>query len=566
MRKGAIRKLALLALACLVAFRTAAAEQPLSKDDVTLLLIGGASQEKMMALIQKWGIDFQLNPGLVKKFRDEGASDEVIEALQKASQQVAAHNASTPAPAPASAPPRSGPSVSEKVQQIMQQLGNTPSEPAEHYQVAPAFSLTDIYGERLSLADYKNQVVLLDFWATWCGPCRSEIPRFVEFRSQYRDQGFAIIGIAVDGHLGAVKEFYRQYGMNYPVAMGDRHLRSLYGGITGLPTTFLIGRDGRIHFKVGGAVDMDYLEGRIKTLLGTPNHLPPTAPVTVAASSTPLAAPAPTTAPFPASAGASAVATNVANSTPKPAGKVELSDPSPDQIQKIIQEFAAKEKLFKEARNNYTYHQINKVETLDADGSVDGEYEQDWDILYDDSGKRVERVTYAPVDTLQRIQITQEDLSAFRNIQPFVLTTDELPEYEIKYLGHVKVDEITAYVFSIRPKEIRKSQVYFQGVVWVDDRDLQIVKQEGKTVPETRTKKGQNLFPRFTTYREQIDGKFWFPTFTLADDTLYFAEAPVHIKEIIKYTEYKQFKSTTKTRVLSDLPEEPKSPEKPKKQ
>src|SRR5207244_9662816 len=146
-----------------------------------------------------------------------------------------------------------------------------------------------------------------------------------------------------------------------------------------------------------------------------------------------------------------------------------------------------------------------------------------------------------------------------RNIQPFVLSSDELPEYDIKYLGHVKVDEISAYVFSIRPKELKKGRQYFQGTVWVNDRDLQIVKSEGKNVPELKTKKGENLFPRFTTYREQIDGKFWFPTYTFADDKLYFSAGPVHIKEIIRYTDYKQFKS--KVRIIGVTPtDQPDAP------
>ncbi|PYV07891.1 MAG: hypothetical protein DMG23_15005 [Acidobacteria bacterium] len=218
-------------------------------------------------------------------------------------------------------------------------------------------------------------------------------------------------------------------------------------------------------------------------------------------------------------------------------------------------EFAAKEKVFKQARNNYAYHQINKVQELDPDGNVEGTYEQDWDIVFDDNGKRIERVTYAPPDTLKGLMVTGEDLNSMRNVQPFVLTTDELPDYDVKYLGHAKLDEITAYVFSIRPRAIEKGRLYFQGVVWVDDRDLQIVKTEGKTVPEVKGHKDRfNLFPRFTTYREQIDGKFWFPTFTIADDTLYFPDRPVHIKEVIKYTEYKQFKAIPTIRVISEMP------------
>jgi hypothetical protein len=234
------------------------------------------------------------------------------------------------------------------------------------------------------------------------------------------------------------------------------------------------------------------------------------------------------------------------------AGAPDLRDPSQQRIPEIIQEFAAKEKLFKEARDNYTYHQVNRIETLDADDKVDGLYQQDWDILYDDSGKRIERVTYAPLPTLTRISITPEDLNALRNIQPFVLTTEELPQYEIRYLGHSKLDEITAYVFSVRPKELTKGKQFFQGTIWVDDRDLQIVKTEGKSTGEVRKKDRENLFPRFTTYREQIDGKFWFPTYTIADDTLDFTAGPVHVKEIIKYTDYKQFKS--KSRIIQTNP------------
>ncbi len=234
------------------------------------------------------------------------------------------------------------------------------------------------------------------------------------------------------------------------------------------------------------------------------------------------------------------------------AAKYQLRDPAPDRIPQIIEAFASKEKLFKQARDNYTYHQINRIETLDADDRVDGMYQQDWDILYDDNGQRIERVTYAPLDTLTRLSVTPEDLNALRNIQPFVLTTDEVQEYEIRYLAHAKVDEITAYVFSVRPKELKKGKQYFQGTIWVDDRDLQIVKSEGKSVGELIKRKGENLFPRFTTYREQIDGKFWFPTYTTADDTLYFSAGPVHVREIIKYTDYKQFKA--KSRIIPGGP------------
>ena len=242
------------------------------------------------------------------------------------------------------------------------------------------------------------------------------------------------------------------------------------------------------------------------------------------------------------------------------AGK--LKDPSPAQIERIIQEFAAKEKLFQKARENYSYHQINKVQELDVDGRVVGTFEQSWDILFDDQGRRIEHVTYAPLSTLRRIGITQEDYESMRNIQPFVLTTDELPDYEVKYLAHTYVDELTAYAFSIRPKVIERGKQYFQGTVWVDDRDLQIVKSQGKPVGELlskkkKKKKSENLFPISTTYREQIDGKFWFPTFTKAEDTLYFSLGPVRVRQITRYTDYRQFKSTVKIKVIGEVKPDP---------
>ena len=238
------------------------------------------------------------------------------------------------------------------------------------------------------------------------------------------------------------------------------------------------------------------------------------------------------------------------------AGK--LKDPGPAEIERIIREFAAKEKLFREARENYSYHQINKVQELDVEGRAVGTFEQSWDILFDDQGRRIEYVTYAPLSTLKRIGITQEDYASMRNIQPFVLTTDELPDYEVRYLSHTYVDELTAYAFSIRPKVIERGKQYFQGTVWVDDRDLQIVKSQGKPVGELyskkkRKKKNENLFPISTTYREQIDGKFWFPTFTKAEDTLYFSSGPVRVRQITRYTDYRQFKSTVKITVIGEV-------------
>ena len=145
------------------------------------------------------------------------------------------------------------------------------SSDGEH-PAAPDFSLTDIAGRKLALGNYRGKVVLLDFWATWCGPCRFEIPAFVELQNRYGAQGLAVIGISMDDGPDPVVEFYRQFKMNYPVAVGNERLGELYGGILGLPTTFLIGRDGRIYAKHVGATDPAVFEDEIKKLLAAPEN------------------------------------------------------------------------------------------------------------------------------------------------------------------------------------------------------------------------------------------------------------------------------------------------------
>jgi hypothetical protein len=219
----------------------------------------------------------------------------------------------------------------------------------------------------------------------------------------------------------------------------------------------------------------------------------------------------------------------------------------------IVQKFAAKEAVFRQARDNYTYTQEVTVQTLDGH-TVDGEYKQVTDITYDDKGTRLENVTFAPQSSLTRVQMTQEDFDDIRNKMPFVMTTEDLPQYDVHYEGTQHVDEIDTYVFEIAPKRIEKDKRYFQGRIWVDNHDLQIVKTCGKGLPEKRSKNGENLYPRFVTYREQIDGQYWFPTYTRADDFLHFSTGDVHIREIIKYTNYKRFGSHTKIIFKGEAP------------
>ena len=226
-------------------------------------------------------------------------------------------------------------------------------------------------------------------------------------------------------------------------------------------------------------------------------------------------------------------------------GPLVKDPPKGVTVDQVIQQFAAKEKEFKAARDHYTYTQDVTVQTIDG-STVDGEYREVFDVTYDDTGKRLENVTYAPLSTLQRIRMSPEDISDIRNLLPFVLTSDEIPEYNIAYAGQQKEDELDTYVFDIHPKQIEKGKRYFDGRVWVDQTDMQVVKTFGKTVPDIRKGHDENLFPRFTTYREQVDGHYWFPTYTRADDDLNFSSGPVRIREIVKYTNYKRFGSNVR--------------------
>jgi len=228
-------------------------------------------------------------------------------------------------------------------------------------------------------------------------------------------------------------------------------------------------------------------------------------------------------------------------------GQLNPAEPRGISAQELIQKFAGKEAVFKDARNHYTYTQQIIVQTLDG-STVDGEYKLTEDVLYDDKGNRVEKVTYAPQSTLQRIQITKEDFDDFRNRLPFVLTSQDLVEYNILYVGQQRVDELQTYVFDVAPKKVEKNggPRFFQGRICVDNQDFQIVKTCGKNVPDIRKHNEENLTPKFVTYRQQVDGEYWFPTYTRADDVLHFSSGDVQIREIVKYTNYKRFGVHTK--------------------
>jgi hypothetical protein len=222
-------------------------------------------------------------------------------------------------------------------------------------------------------------------------------------------------------------------------------------------------------------------------------------------------------------------------------GIAPAADPSPDEI---IRRFAAKEAEFRKARENYTYRQSVKMEELDPDGGVQGKWEITSDIIFGPNKQRVEKVVYAPMITLRNLTLTPQDEQDLRNVQPFVLTTDDVGKYDIRYDGKQNADEIPCYLFTVKPKTMAKGERYFQGQIWVDDRDFQIVKTFGKGVGQLKRNE-DNQFPSFETYRQQVDGKYWFPVYTHADDVLHFQNSSQRIRMVVKYQDYKRFGADT---------------------
>jgi hypothetical protein len=193
-------------------------------------------------------------------------------------------------------------------------------------------------------------------------------------------------------------------------------------------------------------------------------------------------------------------------------------------------------------RNEYMYRQTVTIEELDAHGAMRGEYKEVRDIIFSPTHERTEEAIGKPQDSLQRLKLTPEDFHDIRDIQPLVLTEDQLWNYETRFKGDETVDGVDCWVLQVRPRQILGDLRYFDGLVWVDKKEYNIVRMEGQAVPQIHSLKSEeNLFPRFTTVRKPIDGKHWFPVYTLADDTLQFRTGPQRERLRISYSNYRRF-------------------------
>jgi hypothetical protein len=231
---------------------------------------------------------------------------------------------------------------------------------------------------------------------------------------------------------------------------------------------------------------------------------------------------------------------------PPPSGKVvripaeATPEPPPIPVEEIIRRFAQKEDEFQRARAAYTYQKTVRVQEFGEDHKPAGELQLTTELAAASDGKRYERIVQQPPPTLRRMTLAPEDLEILARIPAFPLTTDQLSKYDLTYAGKQPVDELTTYLFRVKPRQLERTRAYFEGLVWVDDRDLLVVKTYGKWVTETGDVASPELpFTLFETYRQNIDGKYWFPAYARSDDTLSLKSGDVPIRLTIRWTDYK---------------------------
>jgi hypothetical protein len=224
---------------------------------------------------------------------------------------------------------------------------------------------------------------------------------------------------------------------------------------------------------------------------------------------------------------------------------------APVDADRIIRSFTAKETQFRNALNQYSFKRDAVIQTIGQGGQISGEYHRVSTFTFDDSGNRYEKIGFFPMPTLTEINVTIEDLEDLGGVNQFALEASKINQYNFTYAGKERLDELNTYVFDVAPKitpDPKKSKErFFKGRIWVDDQDLQIVKARGKGVPEGKN----DRYPSFEIYREHIDGKYWFPTYSYADEELAFPSGQtVHLRALVRYTDF--VRGSGKLRIIDD--------------
>jgi hypothetical protein len=221
----------------------------------------------------------------------------------------------------------------------------------------------------------------------------------------------------------------------------------------------------------------------------------------------------------------------------------EPEPPAPPSlpVEEIIRRFSQKEDEYQKSRPNYGFRKSVRIQEFGPDGSAIGEFLRVTQYQKLADGRVAMKAIEKPQSTLQGVYLAPEDLDALDRIPAYPLTSGQLAKYDLKFIGRELVDEVDCYIFQVKPKTVERAKAYFEGVVWVDAQYLEVVKTYGRWLTEQGDTRGiaQLPFALFETYRENVDGKYWFPNYLRSDDTLHTKEGDIPMRLVIKWTEFK---------------------------
>jgi hypothetical protein len=214
----------------------------------------------------------------------------------------------------------------------------------------------------------------------------------------------------------------------------------------------------------------------------------------------------------------------------------------------IIQTFSKKEETYQSIRPTFAYRKTIRIQEFGPDGRPSGEYLATYDAARSGDGKLYEKAISAPESSLQYLSFEPEDAQALTRIPQYPVTASQLSKYDVKYLNTERVDEVDCYIFQVSPKTLDRQHPLFDGIIWVDQKYLEVVKTYGKWVTDLGPIQPPTLpFGMFETYRENVDGKYWFPDYSRADGTYKMKDRNLPIRVTIKWTNFKPFPATDTT-------------------
>jgi hypothetical protein len=218
----------------------------------------------------------------------------------------------------------------------------------------------------------------------------------------------------------------------------------------------------------------------------------------------------------------------------------EAAAPPSIPPEEIIKKFSEKEDQYMAARPGYGFRKTIRIDEFDREGRLVGQFLTVSEQIRAANGRVVNKVVEHPQSSLHLVPLEPEDVKELDRLPPFPLNTSQLSKYNLKFIGDEQIDEIPCYIFQVKPKGVDRSSNYFEGIVWVDSKYLEVVKTYGKWVNELGDVKVANMpFTTFETYRENVDGKYWFPNYQRSDETVHLKDGDFPVRLVIKWSEFK---------------------------